>query len=73
MIHKYYYPTIAKMHQQLHIAVQKPYTNNLLWLELQESLLQLTIRVESKILRNKAAKKQLKANLGNSTFRLTKK
>lgn len=72
MIHKYYYPTIAELHQQLHTALQKPYENNLLWLELQENLLQLTVRVESKILRNKAAKKQLKADLGDSTIRLTK-
>jgi hypothetical protein len=42
------------------------------WLELQDDLLRMTISVESKVLKSKKAKKQLKASLGDRLVKLLK-
>ena len=71
-LHSFYYNKLSRLHQTLHVIGKAPFENNLGWLELQEDLLRMTISVESKVLKSKKAKKQLKASLGDRVVKLSK-
>jgi hypothetical protein len=71
-LHCFYYKQLAVLHEKLHAIAKAPFENNTGWIELQETLLRLTASVESKILKGKKTKKQLKASLGDREIKLSK-
>lgn len=71
-LHGHYYKRLGGLHKKLHALAKQPFENRMGWLDLQEDLLRLTISVESKILKGKQKKKELKAILGDRNNRLSK-
>jgi hypothetical protein len=71
-LHGFYYKRLCRLHEKLHVLAKQPFENSMGWLEFQEELLRLTISVESKVLKEKQKKKELKGRLGDRDNRLSK-
>ncbi len=71
-MYKYYLPRIKKIIDKINIGKASPFLNKLIWLDIQEELIQVITKVEKNIQKNRIKIKELKSQLGNPSKKLTK-